>query len=341
MTAMIQRQHGVTLEPGRAPAAALAPPQIRVAVEYCGLNHLDLWLKRGDTGDKLNLPRIPGSDVLGTVSDVGTEVESVQAGDRVLLYPGRSCGHCDACERGEESACRSFQVLGYDYDGGYATRVIVAAEDVVQVPTDASFAWAAVPTSYITAWNALVAKAELTAGETVVVWGASGGLGNAALRIAESLDARPIAVVGSPAKVTWLREQGYTGTVLQRGKSLVKEVRELTGRAGAQVVLDHVGAETWMESIRMLTTQGRLAACGITSGHDATTDLRHVFAKQLSIQGTWLGDHRDLAAVVEFLRRHPETLPPVERSFPLSEANAAQSFLSAGGHSGKIVLEMP
>jgi NADPH:quinone reductase-like Zn-dependent oxidoreductase len=259
-------------------------------------------------------------------------------GDRVLVYPGRSCGECGQCRAGRESACRSFEVLGYGFDGGYTTSITVNQNDAFRVPASSGTGWGAVPVSYVTAWNAMVVKAGLTAGETVAVWGAAGGLGNAALRIATAIGAEAIAVVSSTRKEAWLRENGWAGTVVVRDESTARQVRRATGGRGVDVVLDHVGAATWMESIRMLATRGRLAFCGVTTGYEAVTDLRQIFGKQLSIHGTWLGDRRDLAAVVDLLTRHPEALPVVERSFPLAEANRAQDLVADGSHSGKVVL---
>lgn len=337
-TAMVQLAHGEGLVAQERPVAPLGEADVRVDIEVCGLNHLDLWLKRGDTGDRLSLPRIPGSDILGTVSDVGERVEHLRVGDRVLVYPGRSCGDCGQCRAGRESACRSFEVLGYGFDGGYATTVTVSELDAFRVPASSGTPWGAVPVSYVTAWNAMIVKAGLTAGETVAVWGAAGGLGNAALRIASAIGAEAIAVVSNHTKEAWLRENGWAGTVVVRDEATARQVRRATGGRGVDVVLDHVGAATWMESIRMLATRGRLAFCGVTTGYEAVTDLRHVFGKQLSIHGTWLGDRRDLAAVVDLLTRHPEALPVVERSFPLAEANRAQDLVADGSHSGKVVL---
>ena len=339
-TAMVQLVHGQDLLPEDRPPADLAALDVQIDIEVCGLNHLDLWLRRGDTGDRLSLPRIPGSDVLGTVSAVGDEVRNVSVGDRVLVYPGRSCGDCRECSAGRESACRAFEVLGYNFDGGYATSIVVGEDDAVRVPAASGPEWGAVPVSYVTAWNALVTKAGLTAEDTVAIWGAAGGLGNAALRLATAIGAEAIAVVSSEAKAAWLREHGWDGTVVVRDEATARQVRKATGGRGVDVVLDHVGAATWMESVKMLATRGRLAFCGVTTGYEAVTDLRHLFAKQLSIHGTWLGDRRDLAAVVALLSERPEALPVIEAAFPLSDANRAQELVASGGHSGKVVLEV-
>jgi len=341
MRVMIQRAHGdgeLILEE-REPVAPGAE-EVLVDVSHCGLNHLDLWLRRGDTGDSLALPRIPGSDVLGRVAQVGEGIEDLAVGDPVLLYPGDACGACAACEDGVESACRSFGVRGYNFDGGYAEQVTAHRRGVVPLPPDADERWAAVPVSYITAWNGLVAKCGLRPGERVAVWGASGGLGHAALRIATALGCEVIAIVGSPGKEAWLREHGFVGDVVLRDDDVVRAVRTRTGNRGVDVVLDHVGAASWMTSMKMLAVRGRLAFCGVTTGYRAQTDLRHVFGKQLAVHGSWMGDRRDLADVVALLEKHPEALPVVDKVFDLDDASDAQEHLESPGHVGKTLLRM-
>jgi NADPH:quinone reductase-like Zn-dependent oxidoreductase len=340
MRAMVQRDHGahqLALE-HREPVPP-APGEVRIEVSHCGLNHLDLWLRRGQTGDKLSLPRVPGSDVLGRVVEVGEGVNDLAEGAPVLLYPGDACGACAACEDGVESACRSFGVRGYNFDGGYVEQVTAHRRNVVPLP-DADERWAAVPVSYITAWNGLVAKAGLRAGESVAIWGASGGLGHAALRIATALECEVIAIVGSSQKETWLREHGFDGDVVLRDDDVVRAVRCRTGNRGVDVVLDHVGAASWMTSLKMLAVRGRLAFCGVTTGHRAETDLRHLFGKQLTVHGSWMGDRRDLAEVVALLEKHPDALPIIDEVFALEAAYAAQEHLESEGHVGKTLLRM-
>jgi NADPH:quinone reductase-like Zn-dependent oxidoreductase len=146
--------------------------------------------------------------------------------------------------------------------------------------------------------------------------------------------------VGSPDKVSWLRAQGYTGEAVVRSPQVVREVRSLCPGGGADVVLDHVGAQAWAADLKMLAPRGRLAFCGVTSGHEASTDLRYILGKQLSIHGSWMGDRGDMEAVVAFLRDTPDALPPVERVFPLREATAAQKHLESGRQPGKTLLTM-
>ncbi|WP_172829733.1 zinc-binding dehydrogenase [Microterricola viridarii] len=334
----MQEQHSSPLVARDRPSPIAGPGEVVLRVVAAGLNHLDLWLQQGDTGDALSLPRVPGSDVLGDVTAVGDGVSDALLGERVILYPGRACGSCAFCTEGSLSACRQFEILGYNYDGGYAQEIAVAADAVVPVGADASLAWAAVPVSYITAWNALVRTGGIARGDVVAIWGASGGLGNAALRIASALGARVVAIVGSAEKALWLAATGFDGDVLVRGDDLVKRVRAVTGGRGVDLVLDHVGAATWNDSLRMLSVRGHLAFCGVTTGHSVQTDLRQVFGKQLTIAGSWIGDPADLMAVVELLRAHPDALPVIQNSFTLDNAVAAQEAIADSAGNGKTIL---
>jgi NADPH:quinone reductase-like Zn-dependent oxidoreductase len=341
MEAMVQHEHGEGgLRPQQRPTLTPGPGQVVVEVDRCGLNHLDLWLKHGGTGDDPALPRVPGADVLGRVGALGEGVTGLAEGTPVIVYPGSACEDCRSCAAGVQSACREFRVLGYQFDGGYARQVLVERRNILPVPDGADERWGAVPVAYVTAWNALVSKCGLTEGDTVVIWGAAGGLGNAALNIAAGLGARTVALVGSQDKVSWLRAQGYTGEAVVRSPRVVREVRSLCPGGGADVVLDHVGAQAWSADLKMLAPRGRLALCGVTSGPEAGTDLRYVLGKQLSIHGSWMGDRGDLDAVVAFLRDTPDALPAVERVFPLQEAAVAQQHLESGRQRGKTLLTM-
>lgn len=344
MKAVVLEEHGtvdaLTLKTNVA-LSSISPYHVRVKVQYCALNHLDLWLRRGGTGDRLQLPRIPGSDIAGVVSDLGSQVTHIHKGDPVLVYPGIGCEQCRVCAGGRETLCHRFKVIGYHVDGGYAQYVDVPVQNVIKLPNaDAHMKeWAAVPVSYVTAWNALVTKCRIKPTDTVVIWGAAGGLGFAALTIAQGFGANVIGIVGSEHKARFLRGQGFDGHVIIRSDQVEDNVRQLTERRGADVVLDHVGAASFNRSLRMLARGGRLASCGVTTGPRAEVDLRYIFGKQLSVYGSWMGDRADLMDVVAFLDKK-NTLPHIDRIFPLSHVKKAQAYMEEGDHVGKIVLSM-
>lgn len=345
MKAIVVEEHGsidVLRYTESQPIGELGSDEVRVQIKYCGLNHLDIWLRKGGTGDKLTLPRIPGSDIIGIVQETGQAVRHVRAGDTVLLYPGQGCGLCSACISGRETMCPEFKIRGYQVDGGYAELVTVDQSYVhpLSVPAEQLKLWAGVPVSYVTAWNALVTKGRLKPNDTVAIWGASGGLGYAALAIAQGFGANVIGIVGSEEKAAFLQEQGFTGSIVVRSESLLDEIKQLTQKKGVDLVLDHVGQQTWNSSLKMLARGGRLAFCGITTGPRVETDLRYIFGKQLEIYGSWMGDHQDFVQVVQFLQHHPQALPYIYKEFPLEEARLAQAIMEKGDHVGKIVLKI-
>ncbi|SFE57907.1 alcohol dehydrogenase catalytic domain-containing protein [Alteribacillus iranensis] len=342
MKAIVLEEHGDISqlqykEKGRK--QELASDEIYVEIRYCALNHLDLWLRKGGTGDKFNLPTVPGSDISGVVAETGADVTHVKKGDAVLIYPGVSCGHCEMCANGWETRCPEFQIIGYQRDGGYAEGVVVPSKNVLRIPSDYMDQWAAVPISYVTAWNALVTKGGLNVNDTVAVWGAAGGLGFAALSIVRGFGAEAIAIVGSEEKKAFLRERGFDGHVVVRSDDILKDIRSIA-KKGVSLVLDQAGRATWNHSLKMLGRGGRLACCGITTGPKTETDLRYIFGKQLSISGSWMGDKKDLLEVITFLERQPELLPYIDRTYPLKEAGDAQKFVEEGNHNGKVLLEI-
>ncbi|HLR70419.1 MAG TPA: zinc-binding dehydrogenase [Pseudogracilibacillus sp.] len=322
------------------PMKLLKDDEVRVQVQYCGLNHLDIWLRKGGTGDRFSLPNIPGSDVVGIIQEVGANVEHVSAGDTVVLYPGKGCESCEACIKGRETLCRKFQVLGYNNDGGYAQYVTIQAKRAVKIPGDALKLWAGVPVAYVTAWNALVTKGKMTANDTVVIWGASGGLGYSALSIAKAIGANVIGIVSSEEKVKFLQKKGFDDvSFIVRDADVVKNVRKLTNKVGADLVLDHVGRKSFNNSLKMLARGGRLAFCGITTGPFSEVDLRLIFGKQITITGSWMGDLQDFYEVVKFLER-TNAFPHIDQEYMLADAGKAQEALEAGNHIGKIILKV-
>lgn len=322
------------------PMKPLKNDEVRVQVKYCGLNHLDIWLRKGGTGDRLYLPQIPGSDVVGIIHEVGANVKHVSTGDTVVLYPGKGCESCEACIKGRETLCRKFQVLGYNNDGGYAQYVTIQAKRAVIISDNALKLWAGVPVAYVTAWNALLTKGKMTANDTVVIWGASGGLGYAALSLAKAIGADVIGIVSSQEKKEFLLKKEFDDvSFIVRDDDVVKQVRALTNNVGADLVLDHVGRKTFNDSLRMLSRGGRLAFCGITTGPFSEVDLRLIFGKQLTITGSWMGDLQDFYEVVKFLER-TKAFPHIDQEFMLGDADKAQGALEAGEHIGKIILKI-
>jgi NADPH:quinone reductase-like Zn-dependent oxidoreductase len=309
-----------------------------VAVKAAALNHLDIWVRKGWPGLKLAFPHVLGSDVAGVVEAVGAGVEGVKAGDAVVLNPSLGCGRCERCLSGHENLCRRFAILGEHVSGGMAQRVAVPARNVMAKPARLSFEEAAaVPLTFMTAWHALVARAKVRPGETVLVHAAGSGVGVAAVQIAKLLGARVIATAGSDAKLEKARSLGADEVVNYETQDFVQEARRLTDRKGVDVVFEHVGKKTWEKSILAVGIGGRITTVGATTGFDPLTDLRHVFFRQISILGSTMGTAGDLLEVLRFVGEG-KLRPVVDRTLPLAEARAGQELLSDRAQFGKIVL---
>ena len=280
------------------PKPSPGPGEILVEMKCVSLNHLDLWVRRGIPGVRYPLPLIPGCDGAGVIAALGPGVDSPEVGTRVALQPGVSCGRCEACLSGEDNLCRSYGILGESQDGTNAGFVAVPAANVMPIGPDLSFeAASAFPLVFLTAWHMAVARARIRPGETVLVHAGASGVGSAAIQIARLLQARVLTTVGSTAKADQVRALGADEVILYRETDFAAEVRRLTDKRGADVILDHVGLDTWEPNVRCLARGGRLVVCGATSGHEVPTNLRLLFFKNLSLLGSTMGSKAELLHV--------------------------------------------
>jgi NADPH:quinone reductase-like Zn-dependent oxidoreductase len=329
------------LEWGELPDPVPGPGEALVRVRACALNHLDLWLRNGVPGHRFPLPLVPGSEVAGEVVDYGPGGSGPPAGSPVLVGAGVSCGQCAACFAGHDELCPAFGLLGEDRDGGYAELVRVPARNLFPMPAGLSYAQAAaIPLVFVTAWHMLVARARLAMHEEVLVHAAGSGVSSAAIQIARLLGARRIfATAGSIEKLERARALGATDLIPYREIDFVRAVRETTGGRGVDVVVDHVGGETFERSLRVLARGGRIVLCGATTGAEAKIHLRATFFKQLSILGSTMGSSAELATVLAWVERGALS-PVVARVLPLEQAREAQELLASRTVFGKIVLSV-
>ena len=256
----------------------------------------------------------------------------------VVLAPLVSCGKCPACLAGLDNRCRLATNLGYMIDGGCAE--FVRAPEVNCLPYPENLTWeeaAAVPLVFQTAWHMLVARAELQPGEDVLILGAGSGVGTAAIQVAKFFGARVITTAGSDEKLARGKELGADFLINHKTQKIRDEVRRFTNKRGVDVVFEHVGTATWDESIGSLAPSGRLVTCGATTGYDARIDLRVLFAKQLSLLGSYMGTKSELHTVMKLVAAG-RLKPIVDRVFPLAEAAAAHAYLESGSQFGKVVL---
>lgn len=320
------------------PEPAIRPDEVRIRVRATSINHMDIWVRKGLPGVRVPLPMIPGVDAAGTVEMVGEAIRHVRTGDRVAVAQGISCGHCVQCLNGNDNLCRDYVLIGEHRDGADAELLVVPARNVLPLSGDISFEGAAASgLVFLTAWQMLVDKARVQPGETVLVHGAGGGVGSAAIQIARLHGARVIATTSSEHKAELARSLGADEVILYTRGELLQEVRRLTEKRGVDVVIDHVGAAVWDASIKSLAKGGRLVTCGATTGYEAATDLRYVFYKQLSILGSTMGRKGDLKKILGFLSSG-RLRPVIHAVLPLSEVREAHRIVESGEQFGKVVM---
>lgn len=310
--------------------------QVLVRVKACALNHLDVWVRKGMPG--VGLPHILGSDVAGEIVEVGEYVTGLKASQRVLLAPMHFCNHCAKCVSGLQNQCPEFSVLGNRVDGGDCELMAVSAVNIIPIPDHLDFAQAAsVPLVFLTAWHMLVGRAGIRPGQTVLILGASSGVGSAAIQIARLFHARVITTAGDENKLERARALGADHGIHHYKQKISEEVKKITNKEGVDIVLEHVGAATWDESLKCLKTAGTLVTCGATTGPQAGIDLRFLYSRQLSLLGSYMGTMSELYEVLGHV--FAGTLKPVvDRTFALQDVRGAHEHMEKSQMFGKIVL---
>ena len=340
MKAVRFHEHGgpEVLKHEEAPDPVPNSDEALVRVKACALNHLDIWARNGLKNVEIPLPHISGCDVSGVVEWVPEEETSFRKGDEVLVNPGLGCGRCERCLIGKDNQCRYYSILGYGTDGGYAELVKVPRRNLVAKPQGMSFVQAAAfPLVSLTAYHMLVTKAGVRATDTVLVLGANSGVGVAAIQVAKAHGARVIATAGDRAKAEKAMKLGADLVIDHYKQDVLEEVRKATGKRGVDVVVEHVGKATWDKSVKALAKGGRLVLCGATTGAEATTDLRYVYSRELTIYGSFMASKGELLEVMG-LCASGKVSPVVDSEFPLERAAEAQAKMEQSQHFGKIVL---
>ena len=342
MHAVYLQSHGAadSVVIGERPEPQPAAGEVRVSVEAAAFNHVDLYMRDSGAGITHDLPLILGVDGAGRVDALGDGVGGWQAGDRVVIYPARVCGHCEFCRRGEQMLCLRCKVIGEHIDGSFAEFVNVDANMLFAIPDEMDVALAAtLPTAYLTAWRMIVTQARLQAGETVLVHGIGGGVALASLQIAKLAGARVIVTSSHEAKLEAAREQGADACLNYRSDEVVDAVMRFTDGRGVDVVIDNVGQATWAASLRSLRRGGRLVTCGATSGASPPADLQRVFIRQLQIFGSTLGTQDEFRALLNAVSAGQLT-PVIDRQYDFVDAGQALADLDAARQCGKLVLNI-
>lgn len=310
--------------------------EVLLRVRYCGVNPLDLLVLSG-TAPARPMPHILGSEVAATVEQVGPDAVGLAEGQEVVVYHRLFDGTCPHCLRGEEQTCVNGGIVGVGTQGGYAEFLKVPAANALPLPAGLSREVAAAAAlSAPTAWHLVLHRGRLTAGETMVVFGASGGVGSFAVQTGHLAGARVIAVTRDIDKASYLEELG-ADTVLESGEDVAKWVRDATDGLGADLVVDPVGRSTWPGSFASVAPNGRWATCGALTGRRVELDLGALYSRQVEVIGSTGGSRADVLEVLPEVAQGRLT-PPIWKTFPLEEAPQALDSLSDPARRGKVLL---
>jgi NADPH2:quinone reductase len=345
--AVVIRRHGgpEVLNIEDVPIPAPASGEALVRVRACALNNMDIWARAGPPGGRPIFPRrertfpmITGGDVAGVIEAVSPDVRDRTPGDRVVVNPILACGRCEFCLAGEQSMCVEYKIFGEHTPGGLAEYVVAPARNLMRVPDHVAFEKAAVPAAYCTAWRMLITAGGLRVGEDVLVVGASGGVGTAAMLIAKMAGARRVfAVVGGDEKARKAEAIGAIPIDHRIHPEFSMQVLHATAGAGVHLAADPVGAPTWQETIRSLRRGGRMTICGASGGERPSFDIREVYQRHRRIIGAPMGSVRDLRAVMAAI--FSGAIDPVLHAvLPLGEIREAHRIMEAREHFGKVVI---
>lgn len=328
------------LKPGEVPTPEPGPKEVRLRVKAAALNHLDIWVRKGMASPKLPLPHVLGADASGVVDAVGPGVTGFAPGDEVVVNPGLSCGRCERCLAGEDNLCSQYEILGEHRWGAYAEYLVVPEVNLVRKPQNLSFVEAAaIPLTFLTAWQMVVDKLGVRPGDDVLVMAAGSGVSVAAIQIAKLFGARVIATAGSEDKLRRAKALGADETVNYTHPDWPKEVRRLTGGKGADKVVDHTGALYFEGVIKATANGGRIAIAGASSGYEGTLPFAHVFFRQLSILGSTMGSKSRLFPILRFVEEG-KLKPVVGQVLPLEAAAEGHRLLEERRVFGKVVLQV-
>ncbi len=340
MKALYFNKHGEldVVKYGDVPDPKPGPGEVLIRVRACALNFLDIWVRRGWPGLKLEMPHWCGADVAGDIAELGENVLDWQVGQRVVVDPGVSLVEDEYTRRGEDSVSPGYHILGEHRRGGAAEYLTVPAGNLAAIPDNIDYPEAAAPLLVgLTAWRMLMHQAGLRAGESVLVVGAGGGVNSMAIQMAKLAGAAVYVVAGNPEKSERARQLG-ADVVLDRSQvDWGKEIYKFTSRRGVDVVVDNVGQATITKSMQAVARGGRIVIVGNTSGPQAEIDIRFIFGKQISLIGSTMGSHQDFRDVIDLVWAG-KIKPVIHQIMPLSEGCDAYRLMEAGEHFGKILL---
>ena len=313
--------------------------EVLIKVESASYNYNDLWAIWGDPV-KTPLPHISGSDVAGTVVEIGEDTTKFKVGDRVVSHSNMSCRICEQCTAGREYDCKERTIWGFQSGplwGGFAQYTHLPEVNVAKLPENVSFEdAAAISMVGMTAWHMLVGRARIIPGQTVLIMGGTSGVGMAGIQIAKLYNCNVIATAGNQQKMDKCLELGADNVVNHREADWYKKVREITKKEGVDVVFEHIGKNVFPQEVGLLKMGGTLVATGATTGYDSTLDLRFLFFKGTNLLGSTQGTKAELEQVIYWLSKN-KIKPLISTTLPFSNMVEGHVMMAGAEQIGKIL----
>ena len=313
--------------------------EVLIKVESASYNYNDLWAIWGEPV-KTPLPHISGSDVAGTVVEIGEDVSKFKVGDRVVSHSNMSCRICEQCTAGREYDCKERTIWGFQTGplwGGFAQYTHLPEVNVAKLPENVSFEdAAAISMVGMTAWHMLVGRARIIPGQTVLIMGGTSGVGMAGIQIAKLYNCNVIATAGNQQKMDKCLELGADNVVNHREADWNKKVREITKKEGVDVVFEHIGKNVFPQEVGLLKMGGTLVATGATTGYDSALDLRYLFFKGTNLLGSTQGTKAELERVIYWLSKN-KIKPLIATTLPFSNMVEGHVMMAGAEQIGKIL----
>ena len=310
---------------------------IKVKIKASALNHLDIWVRNGIPGINIPLPLIMGSDASGEIVEVGSNVNKFNIGDNIVVQPGTFPDDCKYVLDGKENYSYDYGILGETENGVQSEFVILEPKNIHTMSNHLTFEESAsMQLVFMTSYQMLVKRAKLKENEFVLIYGATSGVGSAAIQIAKDINAKVIATVGNKDKFNYAYDMG-ADFVIDHSKPYTSIIKDITNNKGVDVVFEHIGPITWDSSIKVLNKGGRLVTCGSTTGPKVSIDLRYLFSKQQEIIGSTMADIDSFNSV---MRKINDKIykPFVDEIFRFKDIKKAHSYLEDRKQYGKIIL---
>ena len=320
------------------PEPSCPQDKIKIKILASSINHLDIWVRQGIKGMHVNLPRILGSDAAGIVCEVGKDVNEFNVGDDVVIQPGIYNTNCKIAREGRENLSPTYGILGETEDGVQSEFVVLNPINVYQMPKNLTHIQAAaMPLTFMTSYQMLIKRANICSDDIVLVYGATSGVGYAAIQIAKDVGCKVLSTVGSTDKMKYAQEAG-SDQVFLHDENLYQNIKKYLGKKKVNIVFEHIGEKTWETSMRLFDRGGKVVTCGATTGSDVRINLTHLFFKQLSILGSTMSDVNSFKEVMKKIS-DKKYFPLIDKIFSFLDIVDAHKRIENRKNIGKGIID--